>query len=111
MSETVRPCNEIDDYIATFSAEEQQEYTVAETALDLASMLYRIRQQQGLTRRDAAEQTALQQQAISRLEKAVASVQSATLQGYLDALGYHIEISIIDNRTGHVIGKASLSSI
>jgi hypothetical protein len=39
MSETTRPHNEIDDYIAAFSDEERQEYVVAETALDLASIL------------------------------------------------------------------------
>ena len=59
MSETSRSYNEIDDYIAAFSDEERQEYAAAETALDLASMLYRIRQEQGLTQRNAAERTGL----------------------------------------------------
>src|SRR5438874_762279 len=109
MSETTRPPNEIDDYIATFSEEERQEYAAAETALDLASILYRIRQERGLTQREAAERAALQQQAISRLERAASNVQLGTLQRYLGALGYHIEISVIDNRTGDVAGKTSLS--
>jgi len=47
MSETTRPYNEIDDYIAAFSDEERQEYVAAETALDLACILYQIRQEQG----------------------------------------------------------------
>ena len=55
MSETTKPYNEIDDYIATFSDEERQEYVAAETALDLACILYHIRQEQGLTQRKAAE--------------------------------------------------------
>jgi DNA-binding XRE family transcriptional regulator len=109
MSETIRPSNEIDDYIAAFSDEERQEYAVAETALDLASMLYQIRQEQGLTQQHAAERTGLKQQAISRLEKAASNMQLGTLQRYLSALGYRIEISIIDNRTGTVAGKTSLS--
>ena len=109
MSETTGPYNEIDDYIATFSDEERQEYAAAETALDLASILYRIRQARGLTQREAAERAALQQQAISRLEKAASNVQLGTLQRYLGALGYHIEISVIDNRTGNVAGKTSLA--
>ena len=108
MSETTRPSNEIDDYIATFSDEERQEYAAAETALDLASILYRIRQERGLTQREAAERAALQQQAISRLEKAASNVQLGTLQRYLGALGYRLEISVIDNRTGNVAGKTSL---
>ena len=109
MSETTRPYNEIDDYIATFSDEERQEYAAAETALDLASILYRIRQERGLTQRQAAERATLQQQAVSRLEKAASNVQLGTLQRYLSALGYRLEISVIDNRTGNVAGKTSLS--
>jgi DNA-binding XRE family transcriptional regulator len=109
MSESTRPSNEIDDYIATFSDEECQEYIAAETTLDLASMLYHLRQKQGLTQCGAAERAGLKQQAISRLEKAASNMQLGTLQRYLDALGYHIEISVIDNRTGHVAGKTSFS--
>ena len=60
MSETTKPYNEIDDYIAAFSDEERQEYVAAETALDLASILYQIRQEQGLTQRQAAERAALE---------------------------------------------------
>lgn len=109
MSETIKPYNEIDDYIATFSAEERQEYVAAETALDLACILYHIRQEQGLTQSKAAERAGLKQQAISRLEKAASNIQLGTLQRYLGALGYRIEISVIDNRTGNVAGKTSLS--
>ena len=109
MSETTRPSNEVDDYIATFSDEERQEYAAAATALDLASILYQIRQERGLTQHQAAERAALKQQAISRLEKAASNVQLGTLQRYLGALGYHLEISVIDNRTGSVAGKTSLS--
>jgi len=109
MSETSRSYNEIDDYIAAFSDEERQEYGAAETALDLASILYRIRQEQGLTQHKAAERAGLKQQAISRLEKAASNMQLGTLQRYLGALGYRIEISVIDNRTGNVAGTTSLS--
>jgi DNA-binding XRE family transcriptional regulator len=109
MSETSKPYNEIDDYIAAFSDEERQEYLAAETALDLACILYHLRQEQGLTQRQAAERAGLKQQAISRLEKAASNMQLGTLQRYLGALGYRIEISVIDNRTGHVAGKTTLS--
>ena len=111
MSETTRPYNEIEDYITAFSDEERQEYAAAETALDLASILYRIQQERGLTQRQAAERAALQQQAVSRLEKAASNVQLGTLQRYLGALGYRLEISVIDNRTGNVAGKTSLSQV
>jgi hypothetical protein len=46
---------------------------------------------------------------MSRLEKAATSVQLGTLQRYLGALGYRLEISVIDNRTSNVAGKTSLS--
>jgi DNA-binding XRE family transcriptional regulator len=111
MSETTKPYNEIDDYIAAFSNEDRQEYAAAEAALDLASMLYHIRQEQGLTQQHAAERSGLKQQAISRLEKAASNIQLETLQRYLGALGYRIEISVIDNRTGNVAGKASLPHV
>jgi DNA-binding XRE family transcriptional regulator len=109
MSETSKPYNEIDDYIAAFSDEERQEYIAAETALDLACILYHLRQEQGLTQRQAAERAGLKQQAISRLEQAASNMQLGTLQRYLGALGYSIEISVIDNRTGNVAGKTILS--
>jgi DNA-binding XRE family transcriptional regulator len=109
MSEIQKPYNEIDDYIATFSDEERKELGTAETALDLASILYQIRQEQGLTQQKAAELTGLKQQAISRLEKVASNIQLGTLQHYLGALGYSIEISVIDNHTGNVAGKTTLS--
>jgi DNA-binding XRE family transcriptional regulator len=111
MNETDKPYNEIDDYIAAFSEEERQEYVAAATALDLADLLYQLRQKKGLTQRTAAERTGLKQQAISRLEKAASNTQLGTLQRYLGALGYRLEISVIDNRTGDVAGKASLSQV
>lgn len=110
MNENTEHYNEIDEYVAGFSEEERQEYAVAETALDLAYMLYHLRQEQGLTQREAAERAGLKQQAISRLEKAAANMQLGTLQRYLSALGYSIEISVIDNNTGNVAGKTTLAS-
>jgi DNA-binding XRE family transcriptional regulator len=111
MSENTKPYNEIDDYIAAFSDEERQEFIAAEMALDLASILYHIRQEQGLTQREAAERAGLKQQAISRLEKAASNIQLGTLQRYLGALGYSMEISVVDNRTGNVAGKTSFSLV
>ncbi|HLZ56261.1 MAG TPA: helix-turn-helix transcriptional regulator [Ktedonosporobacter sp.] len=109
MSDTIRPYNEIDEYIADFSDEERQELAIAEVALDLADILYQLRQKQGLTQREAAERSGLKQQAISRLEQAASNMQLGTLQSYLNALGYSIEISFIDNRTGKTAGKTTFS--
>jgi DNA-binding XRE family transcriptional regulator len=111
MNDTNRPSNEIDDHIATFSPEEIEEYSAAETALDLAGLLYHIRHTHGLTQRNVAERSGLKQQAISRLEQAASNMQLGTLQRYLGALGYHPEIRVIDDRTGSVAGKTSFSSL
>ena len=109
MSETSRPYNEIDDYIAAFSDEERQAYAAAERALDLATMLYCISPEQEPRQQQVTARTGIKQQALSRLEKAVSTMQLGALQRYLGALGYRIEISVIDNRTGNVAGKTSLS--
>ena len=87
MSKTSRPSNEIDDYIAAFSGEERQAYTTAETALDLATMLYCIRKEQGPGQQHAAERAGVKRQAISLLGKATSTMQLGTLQPYLIALG------------------------
>ena len=91
MSETSRLYNEIDDYMAAFSGEERQEYTAAETALNLIIMLYRTWQEQGPRQQHAAARTGLKRQAISHLEKAASTMQFATLQPYLSALEYRNE--------------------
>jgi transcriptional regulator with XRE-family HTH domain len=105
MNDTNRPYNEIDVYIATFSCEEHKEYRAAEAALDLASLLYHVRHTHRLTRQKAAEQTGLRLQAISRLEQAASNLQLGILKHYLSALGYHLEISMIDDHTGKVADK------
>jgi hypothetical protein len=80
MSNTSGPSNEIDDYIAAFSDEERQAYAAAETALDVALRLYRIRQEQG-----PGERGGLRWRAIDRLHEAAATSQMGPLQPYLEA--------------------------
>ena len=87
MSETSRPSNEIDDYIAAFSYEERQEYAAAETALDLTTKLYLIRQEQGPGQQHDAERAGSQWLAFSLLERAVSTMQLGTLQPCLIVLG------------------------
>jgi DNA-binding XRE family transcriptional regulator len=110
MSNPHVPFNEIDDYIATLSPEEQQEVAVAALALDLAHILYEARQERGLTQAAAATKAGIHQQAVSRLEKAVGNARLSTLQRYLDALGYSIDITIKDAATGQIIGQATLQT-
>ena len=91
MSTTSGSSNEIDDYIAAFSDEERQAYAAAETALDVATMLYCIRQEQEPGEQHDAERDGGKRRAIGRLQKAVSTAQMGTLQPYLDALGFDHE--------------------
>lgn len=108
MSKPNEHTNEIDYYIATFDENERGELAAADAALDLAVLLYRARKQRGLSQQDAATRAGLQQQAVSRFEQAHANVQIATLQRYLGALGYVLDIAIKDAETGEVLGHTSL---
>lgn len=106
----VEPTNgdDLDAYIATFSAEEREELAVAETAIDIAKLLYSARQHRGLSQSAAAERAGVQQQAVSRFERPDANVRLLTLQKYLGALGYAVEINVVDVETGTSAARAIL---
>ena len=108
MSEQRAPHNEIDDYIATFSAEERAELAAAAAAIDLAFLLHQAREAHGLSQTAAAERAGLKQQAVSRLEQPGANVQLDTVRRYLGALGYTLDLTVRETQTGRVLGKASL---
>ncbi len=108
MNDQPRTYGDIDSYIASMSEEERQELAIADVAIDLACLLYQVRQERGLTQQEAAERAGLKQQAISRLEKTASNIQLHTLQRYLGALGYTVDIIIKDSHTGNVVGQASV---
>lgn len=110
MNEPTTPYNEIDDYIATFPPKERQELALAEMALDMAYLLHRARAERGLSQAAAAELAGLQQQAVSRFEQPQANLQLGTLQRYLSALGYTIDIAIKETKIGRTFGHATLPS-
>lgn len=103
MSDTAPLHNDIDEYIAAFSEDERQELAHADAALDLAILLYRLRTERALTQKDAAEKAGLKQQAISRWERSHPNIQLSTLQRYLDALGYSLELVVRDAKTGQIV--------
>lgn len=107
MSEQTRPQDDLDRYITTFTAEEKIELEHARAALDLASLLYQARVARGLTQQDAATRSGLKQQAISRWETASPNIQLGTLQRYLAALGYSLDLVIRDTASGHALNVAS----
>ena len=111
MSEQRPPYNEIDDYIATFSEEERAELAAAEAAIDLACLLYQAREEHGLSQTAAAQQAGIKQQAVSRLEQPGANVQLDTVQRYLGALGYTLDLTVKEAKTGRVLGNTTLPPV
>lgn len=92
-----------------FSKEERGELEAADAALDIAGLLFRARKQRRLSQQGAATRARLQQQAISRMERASVRVSLTTLQRYLGALGYSVDVVVKDAETGEIVGSATLS--
>lgn len=97
--------DDLDAYVATFTEEERDELAAAEAAIDIAILLHRAREMRGLSQADAAQLAGLQQQAVSRLERPGARPRMESIQTYLAALGYGVELTIVDIESG----KAALS--
>lgn len=91
--------DDIDAYIATLTEEERRRLPAAEAALDLAVLLYHARQSRGLSQAAAAELAGFHQQAVSRFERG-GTPQWDTLHRYLLALGYSLELKLVDITTG-----------
>ena len=98
----------IEDYIAELTEDEQQEVALAEVAIDLARMLYHAREHRQITQSEAARLADMKQQAISRLEQPGANVQLATLQRYLSALGYTLELTLRERATDDIVDQLRL---
>ncbi len=103
--------NEIDDYIATFSVEEARELEAASAAIDLAFLMHQAREESGLTQAAVAAVAGIQQQAVSRLERAGGNMQLSTVQRYFEALGFEVNLIVTEKKTGRVLGNTSLPPI
>lgn len=111
MSDYRQMNDDLDAYIATLNEGERAEIAAASEALDIAHLLYHARLHRGLTQKEAAARSGLQQQAISRLERAATNITLATLQRYLGALGYTVVLSVRDKKTGRVVAEGSSSPV
>src|SRR5687767_15301088 len=100
--------DDLDAYIATLTATERDDLATADAAIDLAVLLYRARERRGLSQAAAAARAGLAQQAVSRLERPQANVQVRTLQRYLAALGFALEVTVREQDTGEVTGSVCL---
>jgi transcriptional regulator with XRE-family HTH domain len=100
--------DDLDAYIATFDERERRDLSAAEAAIDIAILLFRARERRGLSQSAAARLAGLQQQAVSRLEHPTANPQLESVQAYLGALGYALELKAIDVETGEVAAEVVL---
>ena len=101
--------DDLDAYIVTLTEEGQEDLVVAESAIDIAMLLHQGRQLRGLSQPAAAARAGMLRQAVSRLERPDPNVRLATLRKYLGALGYAVEINVIDLETGASAARAVLA--
>ena len=100
--------DDIERYVAAFTDEERQGLAAAEAAIDIAILLHRVREHRGLNQGAAARLAGLHQQAVSRLERPSGNPQLETVRAYLGALGYELELNVIDLDTGKVAASLRL---
>lgn len=104
MGENIARSRGIRDYVAAQTPEVQHEIAEAGEILDIALLLRRARVRRGMTQAQAAEAAEMQQQAVSRFERAEANTGIETLGAYLNALGYEVDLRVREPKTGTVIG-------
>lgn len=100
--------DDIGAYVATFNEEERRDLAAAGAAIDIAILLHRARERRGLSQTAAAKLAGLQQQAVSRFERPDTNPQLETIQAYLGALGYALELKAVDLDTGETAATAVL---
>lgn len=107
----IREDDDLEVYLATLSDGEREEIEIAGVAIDLAVLLYHARAARGLTQSAAAKRAGLAQQAVSRFERPSANIRLDTLQRYLSALGYIVEITVKDAESNEVAARMSLAPL
>lgn len=100
--------DDIDSYVATFSEAERARLEVAEAAIDIAMFLHDARESRGLSQTVAAQRAGLHQQAVSRFERPNANPRLETIRTYLDALGFGLELTAVDNQAGQLTATMTL---
>ena len=100
--------DDIERYVATFTELERQELAAAGAAIDIAILLHRVREHRGLNQAAAAALAGLHQQSVSRLEQPSGYPKLETMRAYLAALGYQLELNVIDLDSGEVAASLQL---
>jgi DNA-binding phage protein len=105
--DTTKP-DDLDAYISTLTEPEQRAVAAAGAAIDIAILMNRARQKRGLSQKAAAELAGLQQQAVSRFESPDANPRLDSIQTYLSALGFRLELNVVDLQSGEVAASTAL---
>jgi len=100
--EELRSGDDLDAYTAGLTEEERAGVDAADRAIVLAILLHRLRTNRGLSQAAAAKHAGMQQQAVSRFERPYGSIRLDTLFDYAEALGYAVDLKIIDPDNGDV---------
>ena len=104
-----RPMDDLDAYIAQYDERERGELVAASRAIDVAVLLHHAREGRGVTQKALAARVGLSPQAISKLEQPQHNLTLGTLQRYLNALGYSVEIAVREPDTGEVVERVILA--
>ena len=102
--------DDYDLYLAGLDPERQQRIADAGEAIEIARLLHQARTARGLTQAEAAERAGLQQQAVSRFEQIAGTPRLDRVAAYLAALGYDLEIRVIDRETGESQASVALTA-
>lgn len=100
--------NEIDEYIATLTDEERQDILLADTALDIISLLHQAQQSRDHHQVNTSILPGLRRQLMGWLEYSASRAELDALQRYLGALGYSVDIALRDVQTGATVGQIAL---
>ena len=101
--------SDIDTYIETLSDVEREEVVAASVALDIAGLAFRARTLRNLTQAEAATESGLKQQSISRIEGGSVNVTVRALEKYLKTLRFSLALRILDEDTGEIVDDITLN--
>lgn len=101
--------NDIDAYLNTLTDVEREKVETASVALDIAGLAFRARTFRNLTQAEAAAESGLKQQSISRIEGGTVNVTIRTLEKYLQTLRFSLTLSISDVGSGEPVDQITLN--
>lgn len=90
----------LDDFLATFSAEDRQKIDEMAQELMLESGLAQLRQDLELSQKDLAEALGISQPAVAQIEQRGNELKLSTLKRYVETMGGKLSLAV-QMPTGH----------